>query len=99
MKIKSKIDEIVCTSITINNRHMSGIPTIGWSIGYKGEGMNLGELSIAPGGNLASLPADVLSAVTLLMEGLEKYYASNFSAAEDAQQDKPREIEGLVKEF
>lgn len=99
MMIKSQIDEIVCTSVTINNRQRHGKPVIGWSIGYKAKGVNVGELSITPEAVFGSLPLDVQSAAALLLEGLEKYYASNFSVTEDAQQDKPREIEGLVKEF
>lgn len=93
MKIKSKIDEIVCTSVTVSN--LTQTPVISFSIGYKANGTRLGELSIdalVPEGELREV-------VDLLINNLEKKYASVWAEDEGSERTEQLEITGIVKEF
>ena len=93
MEIKTNIDEVVCTSISINA--LAFEPIVNVSFGYLAGGVRCGEVSYQPSA-VKMLGPNVQEKVEALIEALEEDFVKKFGTEKG---DEPREIEGLVKEF
>ena len=91
MKIKSNIDEVVCTGVSIGDGPSRPITA---EFGYLAGGMRCGHVEI-----VGIVDDDVTEKVAALVGSVEKYFAKVVGEPEEAK-DKPRDIQGLVpKEF
>ena len=89
MKIKSNIDEIICTGVVIGPGAQS--PTSA-SFGYLSQGKPCGQVEIT---NI--LDENVRDRVDDLLDALEAYLASLIGESAEEVDERPKEIKGLIQ--